>query len=129
MPSAAEYIREMSLQMRDGYIADCVKHARRVAELLEAEGRSPWIARIHEEFETPKGVYHGPLIPRRFPTLTWTTHYAACAGREVYDPILGEPIDVDAYSLALFGRVVAIDSLPWSSFALRLPSSSSPASR
>ena len=102
--TAAEYVRALSDEMTDRYAGDCLVHAKRIAELLEAEGRSPWIVRIHEAVETEKGTFHAPLIPRRFPSVTWNTHYAACADGEVYDPLAGRPLPIDAYAVEVFGR-------------------------
>ena len=55
--TAVEYVRETSARMTDRYLGDCLVHARRIAELLEAEGQSPWIARIHEEVETDQELF------------------------------------------------------------------------
>jgi hypothetical protein len=127
--TAAEFLHETSRAMGERYAGDCLVHARRIAELLETEGKSPWIARIHEQFETDKGVFHAPLIPKRFPDVTWNTHYVAGAGNEAYDPLVGEPIDVAEYAVTVFGCELTIDCVPWSSFRLASPSSSSSASR
>jgi hypothetical protein len=108
--TAAEYLHETSLAMRDGYLADCVVLACRLAELLLAEGRSPWIGRIREVVKSADRVYHGPLIPRRFPNLTWTTHYICCCDGEVYDPIATIPIASDSYVVLMFGRPLAIET-------------------
>ena len=101
MSSAADYIREAATAER--YEQDCVAHACRIAELLLAERREPWIGRIRDV----QGNYHGPLIPLRYlgkGAPTWTTHYVACAGREVFDPLAGEPVEVDRYTIEVFGR-------------------------
>ena len=87
------------------YPEDCVAHAMRVAELLLEEGRAPWIGRVRDV----QGQWHGPLIPRRFEGTTWTTHYVACTGREVFDPIAGEARDVDAYALEVFGKPLTVE--------------------
>lgn len=94
--------------MRDRYIADCVTHACRLAELLLAEGRSPSIVRLREVIIDGDRLFHGPLIPKRFPALTWTTHYACCCGGEVYDPIAGIPIAIEPYAMAVFGRELPV---------------------
>ena len=96
--------------MKDGYLADCVTHACRLAELLLDEGRSPWIGRIREVVDMGDCVYHGPLIPRRFPTKTWTTHYVCCCDGEVYDPIVGQPLELDAFCSLVFGRELSIET-------------------
>lgn len=96
--------------MENGYPGDCVAHACRLAELLLAEGRSPWIGRIREVLDRGDRVFHGPLIPRRLPTLTWTTHYVCCCDGDVYDPLAGTPIPLDAYTRTVFGRDIEIES-------------------
>ena len=109
--TAAAYLRETSLLMRDGYTAHCVVHACRLAELLHAEGRQPWIGRIREVIVDERGEFHVPLIPQRFTgaqALTWNTHYVACAGDDVYDPILGEPMPMAGYASAVFGHAYRV---------------------
>ena len=86
------------------YDANCVTHAARVAELLLHEGKSPWIGRIRDRRDN----FVGPLIPKRFGDLTWNTHYVACAGRDVYDPIVGSPVDVSEYTRVVFGRDIDV---------------------
>jgi hypothetical protein len=112
--SAADYLRELSDSMSDAYPGDCVTHACRIAELLLAEGRSPWIARVRDVQMLGERVFHGPLLPARFSgratTIVWTTHYVACSGREAYDPLVGAPIDIDTYSDAAFGKELAVET-------------------
>lgn len=105
--TAADYLRDTSLLMRDGYPEHCVAHACRIAERLHTEGREPWIGRIRQVVFSELGQFHVPLIPKRFTgaqALTWNTHYVACAGDDVYDPIAGQPIPVNEYALAVFGE-------------------------
>lgn len=112
MQSAAEYLRELSLAIDDGYPDDCVTHACRIAELLQADGLAPWIGRIRDVSTIGDAVFHGPLVAERFrgkETLAWTTHYVACSGREVYDPLAGVPLDFDAYSRVVFGRPLTVE--------------------
>ena len=93
--------------MAERYAGDCVAHACRTAELLLAEHRAPWIGRIRDV----QGNVHGPLTPLRYRgkgAPTWTTHYVACAGRQVYDPLVGKPIDLDKYAMEVFGRQLDI---------------------
>jgi hypothetical protein len=107
--TAAGYLRETDLAMKNGYREDCVAHACRLAELLLAEGKSPWIGRIHEAIDRGDAVFHGPLIPRRFPMLTWNTHYVCCCDGEVHDPLAGTPVPHAAYARTVFGRDIEID--------------------
>ena len=97
------------MEKSERYIDYCVTHAARIAELLLAEGKSPWVGRIHERH----GDFVAPLIPTRFKgnnARTWTTHYVACDGRDVYDPIVGSPIVVDEYAIAVFGRPLDVQT-------------------
>jgi len=111
--TAISYLIETHDAMRDRYIEHCVAHACAIAELLVTEGRAAWIARLREVVVTNDGEFHAPLIPKRFTganALTWNTHYVACADNEAFDPILGEPIAIDAFALAVFGRDVPIET-------------------
>jgi hypothetical protein len=111
--STAEYLSDTSLAMTEGHAGDCREHAYRIARLLIAEGRFPWIARIRETVVQGDSIFHGPLTPLRFlgyRGLTWTTHYVACDGTDAYDPILGEPVSLDGYTLRVFGREVAVET-------------------
>ena len=112
MRSAAEYLREQYAAIGERDAGDCVTHACRVAELLQAEGRAPWIGRIRDVSTLGDAVFHGPLIAQRFrgkSALAWTTHYVACSGRDVYDPLAGVPLDVEEYAGVVFGRVLTVD--------------------
>ena len=109
---AVDYLYEISAALDDGYPADCVTHACRLAELLLAEGKKPWIARLRDVQLVASGVFHGPLTPTRLAGRkgpTWTTHYVACDGDVVYDPLTAAPVAVAEYSVAAFGRDIAIE--------------------
>jgi hypothetical protein len=109
---AGDYLQEIFAALDDGYPADCVTHACRIAELLLAEGKKPWIARLRDVQQVASGVFHGPLTPIRLAGRkgpTWTTHYVACEGDVVYDPLTSAPIAVAEYSVVAFGREIAIE--------------------
>jgi hypothetical protein len=112
MLRAVDYLREISAALDDGYPADCVTHACHVADLLLGEGKKPWIARLRDVQQVASGVFHGPLTPVRLAGRkgpTWTTHYVACEGDLVYDPLTAAPVAVAEYSIAAFGREIAIE--------------------
>jgi hypothetical protein len=109
---AGDYLHEISAALDDGYPADCVTHACRLTELLLAEGKKPWIARLRDVRHVASGVFHGPLTPIRLAGRkgpTWTTHYVACDGDLVYDPLTGAPVAVAEYSVAAFGRKIRLE--------------------
>jgi hypothetical protein len=111
--TAEKFIREASMAMEDRYAGDCVTHACRVAELLFVEGRSPWIGRIRHELREERGLIHMPLIPRRYAGRigsAWNTHYVACSGGEVFDPLVGTPMAIEDYPLAVFGLAITIET-------------------
>lgn len=101
---ALDYLRDVSARMTTTYLDDCVAHATRIAALLPA----PWIASIRDV--TNEGSYemHHPLIPLRFPAMTWNIHYVCCNGTQAYDPLLGEPCSVDEFTTRVFGRSIAM---------------------
>lgn len=112
MLRAVDYLREISASLEDGYPGDCVTHACRLADLLLAEGKKPWIARLRDVQQVAFGVFHGPLTPVRLAGRkgpTWTTHYVACDGDLVYDPLTETPTATADYSIAAFGRDIAIE--------------------
>jgi len=103
----------MSLAMTERYAGDCRQQAYEIAKLLIAEGRTPWIVRIRETVTLGDSVFHAPLTTVRkfgFDSVTWTTHYAACAGSEVYDPVIGEPVSLDGYTVRMFGREIPVET-------------------
>ena len=108
MTAALHYLRSTSEAMTAGYSADCVTHACAVADLLLAEGASPWIGRLRHVTDRDGQPFHEPLIPTRFRMLTWNTHYVCCLEDEVYDPIVGEPVAIDRYAAIVFGRHIPI---------------------
>jgi hypothetical protein len=109
--SAVDYLSEVFAALDDGYPADCVTHACRLAELLCAEGKKPWIARLRDTRHAASGVFHGPLTPIRLAGRngpTWTTHYVACEANDVYDPLIGSPIAIADYATLAFGRDIPL---------------------
>jgi hypothetical protein len=107
MPTAAEYLRDTSLRMADAYSGDCVQHAWALAESLLAEGKKPWIAAVRWIEMRGETRFHGPLIPLRFAGRrppTWNTHFVCCSDGEAWDPLVGEPIAIESYTMAVFGR-------------------------
>jgi hypothetical protein len=102
--TASEYLQQANAAMAPStYAGDCLKHARAIAELLRAEGKSPWIARLRKV----EGDFHHPLIPLRFhgrSVPAWTTHYVCCCDGDAWGPILGEPEPLVTYSQAVFGQ-------------------------
>jgi len=110
--TAIEYLRDTSLAITERYAGDCRRRAYEIAKLLIAEGRSPWIARVRETIVQGDSVFHAPLTTVRifgFESVTWTTHYAACAEGEVYDPLIGEPVPLEGYTERVFGREIALE--------------------
>jgi hypothetical protein len=104
--SALQYLARMSAAMTAGYVADCVTHACALADLLLRSNHAPWIARLHLTTPTSAGVFHVPLIPKRFTgtqAVTWNTHYVCCADGEAYDPMLSRPIPLERYGREAFG--------------------------
>jgi hypothetical protein len=109
--SAVDYLSEISAALDDGYPADCVTHACRLAELLYASGKKPWIARLRDTRHVATGVFHGPLTPIRLAGRngpTWTTHYVACEADNVYDPLIGSPVAIADYATLAFGRDIPL---------------------
>ncbi|HEV7424961.1 MAG TPA: hypothetical protein VGQ46_01240 [Thermoanaerobaculia bacterium] len=110
--TAVEYLHEISSALDGGYPGDCVTHACALADLLAAEGETPWIARLRDVQQLASGVFHGPLTPLRLAGRkgpTWTTHYAACVADMVYDPLVGTPVAIAEYPIVAFGRDIEVE--------------------
>jgi hypothetical protein len=110
--TAVAYLRDISAKLDDGYPDDCVIHACTLAGLLYAEGKKPWIARLRDVRHVASGVFHGPLTPIRLAgrkSPTWTTHYVACEGDVVYDPLTGTPVAIAEYPVLAFGREIPLE--------------------
>ncbi len=106
---ALDELRAASAAMTDRYAGDCLKHAKRIAALLAEEGRDAWIGRVRHEVPFGDSFYRHPLLPRRFPGTVWETHYVACSGREAWDPIVGAPVGLDAYTTEVFGVALPVE--------------------
>jgi hypothetical protein len=103
-----DYLRERSAQLDHELPGDCVDEACAVAAALIEDGEKPWIGRLRDW----RGNFHGPLHPSRFSgrnAPAYTTHYVACAGDRVFDPIAGEPLPVADYAQRVFGRQLPIE--------------------
>jgi hypothetical protein len=89
--------------------ADCVVHAEAIARLLLDEHRAPWIGRIRDVSTSGDSTFHGPLMPLRLKGTVWNTHYVACSAGEVYDPLIGQPVEIASYATAVFGKELAVE--------------------
>ena len=108
--SAIAYLEEQSILVRSASYWNCLTAARELAALLLAEGRTPWIARLRKTEAIEDQVLHAPLIPRVLGvTATWTTHYVCCCEEVAYDPIAGRMIQLEAYSLEVFGEQISME--------------------
>ena len=110
--TAEEYLRELSAALADRYSGDCLAHARRIQAHLIAEGRNAWIGRFRKTERRGSTTFHAPLMPLRFRgrgAPTWTTHYVCCSGETAYDPLLGAPVPLAIYSVAVFGEEMDIE--------------------
>src|SRR6267378_1318798 len=101
---AGAYFQEQVALVRSGDYWNCLAAARTLSALLFAEGRRPWIARLRKTEVMGPRTFHAPLIPQRLGLArTWTTHYVCCCDSVAYDPVLGKPIEVEMYSMEIFG--------------------------
>ncbi|MGZ4779181.1 MAG: hypothetical protein ACXV5L_08290 [Thermoanaerobaculia bacterium] len=115
MNRSEEYLRELYGAMADRYSGDCLKHARTIRDLLVAEGRNAWIARLRKTEKFGDATFHAPLIPLRYRGRggpTWTTHYVCCFDGKAYDPLLGAPVPIAGYSMAVFGEEFEVEPMP-----------------
>jgi len=92
--------------MTGGYTGDCVAHACTLAELLLAEGRSPWIGELRGRVVQAEGaVLYEPLVAAK---RAWNAHFVCCCDGEVYEPIAGEPVPLGEYATRVFGWEVPL---------------------
>lgn len=109
---ALEYLARTGAAMTTGYVADCVTHACALADLLLRSHRAPWIARLKLTTRTSAGMFHVPLMPKRFTgaqAVIWNTHYVCCADGAAYDPMLSRPIPIEHYVREVFGIAAALE--------------------
>ena len=101
------YLEEQGAVVRAGGYWNCLVAARKLSALLLAEGRSPWIMRMRKREDRGGQVFNAPLTPR-VPgvSATWTTHYVSCCDGMAYDPVVGKPIQLETYSLEIFGEQI-----------------------
>ena len=103
--SLIAYFEEQSALVRSGGYWNCLAAARELSVLFLAEGQSPWIARLRKTEARGESVFHAPLTPRVLGVAaTWTTHYVCCCDDIAYDPVAGRPIQLEVYSLEVFGE-------------------------
>jgi hypothetical protein len=104
------FLEEQSALVRSGGYWNCLAAARELSALLLAEGRSPWIARLRKTKALGGEVFHAPLIPQRpGVAATWTTHYVCCCDAMAYDPVAGEAIRLEVYSVEVFGEKISME--------------------
>ncbi len=103
-------LEEESAIVRSGGYWNCLRAARKLSALLLEEGRSPWIARLRKTERLGEEVFHAPLTPRiAGVAATWTTHYVCCCDATAYDPVAGLPVQLEVYSLEVFGQQIPLE--------------------
>lgn len=108
--SSRAYFEEQSALVRSGGYWNCLVAARELSKLLLAEGRSPWIVRLRKTEVVDGQVFHAPLTPQVLGVVaTWTTHYTCCCDGMAYDPVAGKTIQLEAYSVEVFGKPVPME--------------------
>ncbi|HEV7375479.1 MAG TPA: hypothetical protein VGN95_12220 [Pyrinomonadaceae bacterium] len=108
--SLIAYLEEQRAQIRSGGYWNCLAAARELSALLLAEGRSPWIARLRKTEVVGGRSFHAPLIPRSLGVAaTWTTHYVCCCDGMAYDPVAGEALRLETYSMKVFGEQISTE--------------------
>ena len=90
---------------------NCLNAAETLAQLLRAEGRSPWIGRLRRVETRGEAVFHAPLIPRcSGGGRAWTTHYVCVEGGLVYDPLAARPRPLRTFSRCVFGEEIPVET-------------------
>jgi hypothetical protein len=103
-------LQEEGVLVRSGGYWNCLSAARKLSALLLGEGRSPWIGRLRKTESLNGRVFHAPLTPRvAGVAATWTTHYMCCCDATVYDPVAGKPVQLEVYSLEVFGEHISLE--------------------
>lgn len=111
---AADLLRELHEQMRDGYAGDCLKHARALIDALRGDGCDAWLGRLRLIERRGDATIHHPLIPLRYRDRglahvpAWTTHYVACCDGEAWDPLIGTPIPLADLAMTAFGVAIEV---------------------
>jgi hypothetical protein len=109
-PAVIACLEEQSALVRLGGYWNCLTAARELSALLLAEGRSPWVARLRKTETIGDQVFHAPLIPRALGIKSaWTTHYVSCCDGMAFDPVAGKPIQLETYSLEVFGEQISTE--------------------
>lgn len=102
------YLQQQSDLVRSGEYWNCLAAAQELSARLLEEKRHPWIARLRKTEVLGGSSVHSPLIPRGLGVaLAWTTHYVCCCDGMAYDPVAGRPIELEAYSLEVFGQQIS----------------------
>ena len=57
--TASDYLCEISSLLDGGYPGDCVTHSCRLAELLLAERKNPWIGRVRDAISRISAIEQG----------------------------------------------------------------------
>ncbi|HEY0079618.1 MAG TPA: hypothetical protein VGB73_13475 [Pyrinomonadaceae bacterium] len=110
LPSVRACFEEESALVRSRGYWNCLNAARKLSALLLKAGHEPWIARLRKTESFNGGVFHAPLTPRvAGVAATWTTHYLCCCDGTAYDPVAGRPLQLESYSLEVFGQQIALE--------------------
>lgn len=111
LSAARAYLEAQSELVRSGGYWNCLPAALKLSALLYAEGRSPWLARLRKTKLVSGQVFHVPLIPRGLGgKRAWTTHYVCCCDGMAHDPVAGQPLQLETYSLEVFGEQISLET-------------------
>jgi hypothetical protein len=110
LSASRAYLEAQSELVRSGGYWNCLPAAMELSALLCAEGKSPWIARLRKTKMVQGETFHVPLIPRGVGVnKAWTTHYVCCCDGMAHDPVAGRPIQLESYSLEVFGEQISLE--------------------
>ena len=88
------------------YVQFCTQIAAKVAGILKAQGKSPYLLQITGEPE-PDGLGTRYLVPKQYDgRVKWGSHFICCESGIVYDPMVGEPMPLDTYTSTVFSENV-----------------------
>ena len=90
----------------------CTLIACEVAKIFLKEGKTPYIVKIKENEKRGGWVHNKILRPVLFGgRVTWRTHHVCCYNGIAYDPMLGEPVSLNEYTLKAFGENIQVKML------------------
>jgi len=109
-----EYLASKKVTILNDYKTPSGQHsehcgliANALAKLLIEAGKEPYIMLVTEDVHKNGFVYTKDLEPLIYNgNVSWGSHLVCCCENVAFDPMIGNPVNIDQYTQIVFGELI-----------------------